>query len=125
MGKKEKEKHISRCTASIQGTLIGIAQSYSSQIGDNDYNQHSYNPIVRYEFAGKIYEKTYSSRSNWKGVQPERTLTIFVNPDNADEIYVPLPEDVKKDRNKQTKIFLIVILIWILIGLIGGILVEK
>lgn len=122
---KKKGELIARCTASIQGTLIGIAQSYSSSIGNNDYDQYNYNLIVQYEFRGKIYEKTYSSTSSWEDVQPERTLTIFVNPNNADDIYVPLPEDVKKDRNKKTKIVLIVFFIWILIGLIGGILMER
>ncbi|MCI8409777.1 MAG: DUF3592 domain-containing protein [Lachnospiraceae bacterium] len=122
---KKKGELIARCTVSIQGTLIGIAQSYYSHIDNNEQVQYNYNPIVRYEFGGKTYEKTYSSTSSWEDVQPERTLTIFVNPNNANEIYVPLPEDVKKDRNKKTKIFLIVFFIWILIGLIGGILMAR
>lgn len=55
-GYKKKEELIARCTVSIQGTLIGIAQSYYSHIDDNEQEQYNYNPIVRYEFGEKTYE---------------------------------------------------------------------
>lgn len=123
--KKKKEELIARCTVSVQGMLVGLAQSYSSHAGNDGYDHYRYDPIVRYDFGGQIYEKTYYSTSSWEDVKPERPLTIFVNPSNVDEIYVPLPEDVKKNRDKKTKIFLFVFVIWILVGFIGGILVEK
>lgn len=123
--KKKKEELIARCTVSLQGMLVGIAQSYSSHAGNDGYDHYRYDPMVRYEFGGQIYEKTYYSTSSWEGIKPERSLTIFVNPNNADEIYVPLPEDVKENKDKKTKIFLFVFVIWILVGLIGGILMEK
>lgn len=123
--KKKKEELIDRCTISVQGMLVGIAQSYSSHVGDDSYDDYSYNPIVRYDFGGQTYEKTYNSTFTWKGIQSEQLITIFVNPNNVEEIYVPLPEGVKENRNKNAKIFIIIFLIWILVGFIGSILMGK
>ncbi|MDE7424379.1 MAG: DUF3592 domain-containing protein [Lachnospiraceae bacterium] len=123
--KRKKEELIARCTASVQGMLVGIAQSYSSHASNDGYDHYRYDPIVRYDFGGQIYEKTYSSMSSWEGVQNERPITIFVNPNNANEIYVPLPEDVKENRNKKIKKYIIVFVIWCLIAIIGAILTDK
>lgn len=126
--KKKKEELIARCTVSIEGILAGIAQSYSSHAGNDGYDHYRYDPIVRYEFGGQIYEKTYYSTSSWEGVKPERPLTIFVNPNNADEIYVPLPEDIadiaKKSKKKLGVFLTIFFIIWFL-GVIFFILTDK
>lgn len=122
---KKREEAFARCTVSVQGTLIGLTQTHS-HVGNPERDHYNYNPIVRYEFAGQIYEKEYNSEcGDWECVQPGQPLTIFVNPNHAEDIYVPLPDDFLKKKNKKTKVFLIVFAILFVAGFIGSILVDK
>jgi len=122
---RKNEEALARCTAPVQGVLVGLTQTHS-HVGNHEHDHYNYNPIVRYEFAGQIYEKEYNSEcGDWESIQPEQPLTIFVNPNHAEDIYVPLPDDFLKKKNKKTKVFLIIFAIFLLGGLIGGILTDK
>lgn len=126
--KKKKEEFISRCTVFVQGMFVGIAQSYSSHVRNDGYDHYRYDPIVRYDFGGQTYEKTYNSTSSWEGVKPEQPITIFVNPNNVDEIYVPLPDgiaDIAKKRKKKLGVFLTIFFIIWFLGVIFFILTDK
>lgn len=126
--KKKKEELIARCTASVQGILAGIAQSSSHSHSNDGYDHYRYDPIVHYEFHGQTYEKTHSSTSSWEGAKPGRSLTIFVNPDNPDEIYVPYPEDlkeIKKIEAKKMKVFLVIFFVICFSILIFCILTDR
>lgn len=84
--KTQKKKHeaLAKCTTHVYRKLVGITQTHSYVGNNNDHYNYSF--IVRYEFAGQIYEKEHNSEyNNWKYISPEQSLTILVNP----SLYVP------------------------------------
>lgn len=113
--KKQAEKR-KRCTIKIPGTLVSVNQSHSMMSNGDDYEVYDYDPVVQYEYNGKVYETKYRSQSNlWGQVEVNARLDVFVNPEDENDIYVPIPDEVR-GKNGKNKIFLIAFMIlWVFV----------
>ena len=94
----KKRKKI--CTEQVSATVIENKKNLS------DYSV-SYTPVFRYEYKMKVY----ITQASFSSVSPEfskgETMKIFIDPSSPHKIYVP-----------QTKINLILEIIFMLIGVI-------
>lgn len=117
--KKADVEALKRCTVPLQGFLVRIEH-------DPTYNHEHWRhrPVVRYEFGGQVYEKKFISahENDWNWVKPERQLTIYVNPNDAEEIYVPLPDDYNAGKKRKIILFLVILFIAAMLGMLLTIL---
>lgn len=122
--KKKQNEEKKRCTVRTTGTLLRVEQTYSMS-STEDHDNYYYDPVVRYEYNGQVYEKEYKSRSNlWDQVEVNTFLDVFINPEDENEIYVPIPDQIGKKNKNKNKLLIAFLILWIIIGGVGALLFK-
>lgn len=105
---KKKDAYRMRCTVKLTGTFVKDMQSRSTMSSD-EYEVYTYNPVVRYEYDGQVYERECRNAPSglWNQVERNTPVDVYINPENADEIYVPIPGTISRNHKRKSKIFLI------------------
>jgi hypothetical protein len=113
---KDKRPPKERCTIRVTGVLVYVHEK-RDHFSPSEHEVYYYYPVFRYEYNGQDYETEYNHSSNlWNLVEKNSPVEVFVNPEDANDIYVPVPEAaVEKDRRNR-KIVIICFLIYFAIA---------
>jgi hypothetical protein len=115
--KKDERPPKERCTIRVTGVLVYVHQQ-RDHFSPSEHEVYWYYPVVRYEYNGQAYETEYKHSSGlWNLVEKESSLEVFVNPEDANDIYVPVPEAaVEKDRKRRKTVIICFIVYFIIAG---------